>query len=83
MTASKRSPLARLVFFMVCLSIAGSLIAGVYYLDVDLPAQQNAPSPENAGHGTALCTKCRQDCGSSSTNSQYFNCLMTCKAVAC
>lgn len=83
MSAPESSPLARLVFVIVCLSIAGSLFAGAHYLAVDLPAQQNAPSPENAGWGTTSCTKCKQDCGSSSTNTNYGNCLLTCRAVAC
>jgi len=83
MSASENPPLARLVLFMICLAALGSILAGAHYLAVDLPAQQNVPSPENAGWGTASCTKCKQDCGSSSTNPQYFNCLMTCRAVAC
>jgi hypothetical protein len=35
-----QSPLARLVLFMVCLSVAGSIIAGVHYFAVDLPQQK-------------------------------------------
>jgi hypothetical protein len=83
MTASEPSPLARFVLFMICLAALGSILAGAHYLTVDLPEQQNVISPENAGWGTTSCTKCKQDCGSSSTNTNYFNCLMTCKAVAC
>jgi len=83
MTASGQSPLARLMLFMICLAAVGSIVAGAHYFTVDLPAQQTVPSPENAGWGTTSCTQCKQDCGSSSTNPNYFNCLMTCKAVAC
>jgi len=44
-TGSPRSPLARLVLFMVCLSIAGSFIAGIHYVAVDKPAQYAAAHP--------------------------------------
>jgi len=42
MSASRSAqlPLARLVLFMVCLAIAGSVIAGVHYSAVDLPVQK-------------------------------------------
>lgn len=43
-----RSPLARLVLFMVCLSIAGTFIAGVHYAAVDLPQQQSVTAPTNS-----------------------------------
>ena len=46
-TDEKRSPLARLVIFMVCLSIAGSVVAGVHYVAVDLPAQKAVQVPQN------------------------------------
>ncbi|PKL64709.1 MAG: hypothetical protein CVV32_06395 [Methanomicrobiales archaeon HGW-Methanomicrobiales-3] len=51
MSASKRSPLARLVLFMVCLAIAGSAGAGVHYYAVDLPVQKNVQVPENVEDG--------------------------------
>lgn len=40
MTSPERSPLARLVLFMVCTAIAGSILAGAHYAAVDLPAQE-------------------------------------------
>jgi hypothetical protein len=43
-----RSPLARLILFMICLSLAGTLVAGVYWSAVELP-QQKAQSPANGG----------------------------------
>lgn len=46
---SERSPLARLVFFMVCLSILGSIVAGTHYFLIDRPAQEYAArSPANS-----------------------------------
>jgi len=49
MTSSQSTgtPLGRLVLFMVCLSIAGSLVAGVHYFAVDLPAQKAITAPTN------------------------------------
>lgn len=51
MSGSARSPLARLVLFMVCLSIAGSFVAGVHYVAVDLPQQQTVKAPANGAIG--------------------------------
>ena len=45
----ERSPLARLVLCMVCLSIMGSAIAGAHYYAVDLPLQQGTLAPANTG----------------------------------
>ncbi len=42
-----RTPLARFILFMVCLSIIGSAIAGTYYYAVDLPQHQNVQAPAN------------------------------------
>ena len=47
MSQTQKSPLARLVLFMVCLAIAGSLLAGLHYFAVDLPAQKNLHPPKN------------------------------------
>jgi len=40
-----RTPLARLVLFMVCLSIAGTFVAGTHYVMIDRPAQEYAAHP--------------------------------------
>jgi hypothetical protein len=47
MTKSEISPLARLVRFIICLSVAGSIIAGLHYYVVDLPQQQSLQAPTN------------------------------------
>ena len=83
MTVSEQPPLARLVLFMICLAALGSILAGAHYLVLDIPAQQNVPSPENSGWDTTSCTQCKHDCGSSSININYGNCIITCMAVAC
>ncbi len=52
-----RSPLIRLVLFMVCLSIAGTVLAGVHYTAVDLPVQETAlRPPANSGSCEVLYT---------------------------
>jgi hypothetical protein len=44
----RRSPLARLVLFIIGLSIAGSILAGVHWFAVDLPAEQYLQAPQNS-----------------------------------
>ena len=40
--------LKNLIFFIACLAVAASILAGALYLAVDLPAQQQAiKAPEN------------------------------------
>ena len=39
-THSQQTPLARLVLFMICLAVAGCLLAGVQYAVVEIPHQQ-------------------------------------------
>lgn len=58
MPESEQSPLARLVLFMMCLTIAGSVVAGAHYYTVDLPAQKNLQAPENADKSTNDCEVC-------------------------
>jgi hypothetical protein len=56
MSESAKSPLARLVLFMIGLSVAGAFMAGVHYYAVDLPQQQNLHAPTNG------CAYTRGDC---------------------
>ncbi|MCK9579989.1 MAG: hypothetical protein M0Q92_06000 [Methanoregula sp.] len=65
MTESPKSPLARLILFMVCLSIAGTIVAGAHYYAVDLPQQANLQAPTNA-----------DDCG---CYYEYTACLAPCR----
>ena len=57
---STRSSLARFVLFIVCLSIAGSIVAGVHYYVVDLPQQKALQAPANDCGQDWL--NCRMDC---------------------
>lgn len=43
------SPLYRLVLFMVCLAIAASLVAGIWFGAVELPQQKALVPVENSG----------------------------------
>jgi hypothetical protein len=52
MQESGKSPLARLVLFIICLSIAGSLLAGSHYILIDRPAQEYAAHPPANYSGT-------------------------------
>ena len=48
MQEPERSPLARLVLFLVCLSLVGAVAAGIHYFAIDLPQQKAVPvAPEN------------------------------------
>jgi hypothetical protein len=67
-----KSPLARLVLFMVCLAIAGSCVAGVHYYTVDLPQQQSQTAPENSH----IDTGCMDWCTSGSM--PYYICYSMC-----
>jgi uncharacterized protein YneF (UPF0154 family) len=63
-TMREKSPLARLFLFIICLSIAGSIVAGAHYLAVDLPAKEIALHPPANSESctilyTAHCTKIR------------------------
>jgi hypothetical protein len=56
--SSAQSPLARLVLFMVCLAILGSIVAGVLYFTIGDPEQNLQQVPENSGY----IWNCRDDC---------------------
>jgi len=62
------SPLARLVLFMICLAIAGSLVAGIHYNVIDRPAQIAAlQAPKNSDQYQCWVCKdelksCKNDC---------------------
>ena len=61
---SAGTPLGRLVLFMVCLSLVGSILAGAHYYAVDLPDQNAVQAPSNqCGAGCTYSHKeCRDNC---------------------
>ena len=72
-----KSPLGRLVLFMVCLAVAGCIVAGAHYVVVDKPAQDALPAPANGdcpryyscqancplGYGNCCCCSALYNCG--------------------
>jgi hypothetical protein len=57
-SAQAQSPLAHLVLFLVCLSIAGTAIAGAHYYAVDLPKQNAVVAPQNTdGYSCGICVR--------------------------
>jgi len=72
-----KSPLAQLVLFMVCLAVAGSIVAGAHYVVVDKPAHDALPAPANGdcpryyscqancplGYGNCCCCSALYNCG--------------------
>jgi hypothetical protein len=67
MSESAKSPLARLVLFMIGLSVAGAFMAGVHYYAVDLPQQQNVHAPTNG------CAYTRGDCTYEYQNNRWVS----------
>jgi len=64
MTSKERSPLMSLVLFIICLAVAGSVLAEAHYYAVDRPAQDASAhqSPENAATMEAKCKNCQLAC---------------------
>lgn len=75
---SKRSPLARLVLFMVCLAVAGSFLAGAHYYAVDLPAQNAGDPPDNGLKPFSKCSICVSNCAG---KPDIYYCLMECDVI--
>lgn len=84
MSESERSPCARLVLFMICLSIAGSILAGAHYYAVDLPQQNALKAPENGWDSTQSCEVCTGNCiihKITGDERRYFDCIDQCGTV--
>ena len=73
---SAQSPLARLVLFMTCLAIAGSILAGAHYYTIDLPQQTSVVAPANSPSDN--CQDCYDRCAREFPNSDgcKYNCLI-------
>jgi hypothetical protein len=74
----EKMPLARLALFIICLATAGSILAGSYYLAIDLP-QQKVVAPKNSVYPpvtdceTFLNEGCDSYCWSAAGNEQDFD----------
>ena len=75
---TEQSPLARLVLFMVCLAVAGSIMAGAHYYAIDIPQQNALQAPENAGVSGSSCDICRLNC---KIDRDYNTCMEQCELV--
>ena len=83
---SGKNPLARLMVFMISLSIAGSILAGAHYYAVDLPQQNVLQAPENAQSSTQRCETCTNNCNMwliSGNRDMYNECMTQCQTYQC
>jgi len=71
---SQKSPLFRLILFIVCLSIAGSFVAGVHYFTVEFPQQNNVQEPGNS-YCLGICQDDCKDAEHSCKQSGSGNCI--------
>ncbi|MEN6611398.1 MAG: hypothetical protein ABFC24_11190 [Methanoregulaceae archaeon] len=56
------TPMSRLILFLVCLSIAGTLAAGVHYAAIDLPQHSSHQVPAKTGVCDEQCRNCMETC---------------------
>jgi len=80
---TEKTPLSRLVLFMLFMSIAGAFVAGAHYYVIDLP-QQKALSehpPANANSDTLeKCNTCKSYC-TYVPFADYYQCLADCELI--
>jgi hypothetical protein len=72
------SALRALVLFMICLSIAGTLMAGVHWFAIDMPRQDALKNTAPANSGILDCPSCIASCPSSMA---YNDCLAYCEKL--
>jgi hypothetical protein len=83
-SSHERSPLARFVLFMVCLSLAGTFVAGAHYYAIDLPGQKalSRYPPANANGDTReKCNTCLSPCLYLQTEEDYYKCKENCELI--
>ena len=74
--SEKKSPLARLVLFMVCLSVAGAFVSGVYTFAVEQPQRQSVTAPTNLD--VIIYQECVTKCIDPVKNVADRQCLRAC-----
>ncbi|MFA4878314.1 MAG: hypothetical protein WC586_13000 [Methanoregula sp.] len=73
------SPRARLVLFMVCLAIFGSVVTTVHDYAVDLPAQKSNAPPDNGTINPKLkCDICEYHCKDAP---DFYACMSECSLI--
>ena len=77
MTGSGKSPLGRLVLFIICLSVAGAFVAGVHWYAIDLPLQESLQAPSNSIGGSDV-SACIAQC-----DAQAQECYQRYETIAC
>ncbi|WP_292417752.1 hypothetical protein [Methanoregula sp.] len=83
MSGMEKPPLARLVLFMVCLSIAGAFVAGAHYYVIDVPKQKalSGYPPANVNTDTVeKCNTCRSYCKYVDPK-DYYKCWGDCEII--
>jgi len=78
MPPSEISPLARLALFIVCLAIAGSAVATVHYVAIDLPAREASDLQPPANAYWVKCKNCQLAC---SYDPNPVECLYHCDLI--
>jgi len=79
MSEPNRSPLARLILFITCLAIAGSILAGTHYYTIDLPQKNVEVAPSNFIWDN--CKDCLKWCAWDHPNNPA--CKHMCQAALC
>ncbi|NMB77778.1 MAG: hypothetical protein GYA23_01630 [Methanomicrobiales archaeon] len=80
--SEKRSPLAQLVLFMICLSLVGTFVAGAHYYVIDIPEQKAIAGHPPANPNTDILEKynaCVSTFCYDAVGEEYFKCLYLCK----
>ena len=73
------SPIFRLVLFMVCLALLGSVVGGAHYYLVDLPEQKElSGSPPANWNLQEKCDSCQNYCKYSD---KYWECMVQCELI--
>jgi hypothetical protein len=79
MPEPEKSPLTRLVLFIICIAVIATAFAGVHYYTVDLPQQKTLQVPTNSECSKKDVIDCVVT-GSSDVCVQCLNNLMTSKS---
>jgi hypothetical protein len=70
--------LSKLVLFMVCLSIAGTVVAGAHWFAIDRPQQDALGNKAPANSGFLDCPTCIATCP---PGMAYNDCLAYCEQI--
>jgi len=69
-TTGQNNPLLRLLIVIILLAVAGSIVAGLYYVNVELPSRSLQPATQDQ----YVCSQCSPDLN---------RCTEICKANSC